>query len=355
MNMQEYLEPLINFYPVSSDQNRVKTLLDHAKAICEDAGLYTHLYQQEGIWNLFAAPTETKHVKVLLQSHVDVVPAEDQPFRVADDRYYGRGTFDMLFATASYLRFITENKDKLSSMDFAIFLSGDEELSGEHGVKYFLEQGYTADICILPDAGTHLGVMNIAAKGISVTSVKITGKAHHGSRPWEGDNTTSKLVHFLAEAEQLFDHSNHDNSTMTISVLKAGHADNQGPKEASATLDIRYKDRADLGRINKGLDALLQIYDGEVVDKLEGDDYQLDMTNSLVRSFITIYEKSMGKTIDTMTAPGSSDARFFSAHNIPVIMLRPQGHGAHGDDEWISITEIEQFHQLITDFIMETA
>lgn len=353
--MQDYLEPLVNFYPVSSDQSRVKALLEHAQILCHDAGLYTRLYEEEGIWNLFAAPEQSKHVKVLLQSHVDVVPAKDQPFKVDDKKFHGRGTFDMLFAAASYLRFITEHKDKLNDLDFGIFLSGDEELSGAHGVKHFLEQGYKADICILPDAGTHLGVMNIAAKGICVTRVRTNGTAHHGSRPWEGDNATSKLVHLLTEAEELFDHSDHDNSTMTISIINAGEADNQGPKTAEATLDIRYKDKTDLKRINDKLSKLLEKYDGEVVDKLEGDDYQLDMDNPLVKSFIDEYEAGIGKPIDTMKAPGSSDARFFSAHNIPVIMLRPKGHGAHGDNEWISIAETEQFHQILSSYILKEA
>ena len=56
-----------------------------------------------------------------------------------------------------------------------------------------------------------------------------------------------------------------------------------------------------------------------------------------------------------MKAPGSSDARFFSAHNIPVIMLRPTGHGAHGDNEWISIAETEQFYQILTSYILKEA
>lgn len=353
--MQQYLEPLINFYPVCSNQSNVKKLLEHAQKICKDAGLYTRLYEESGIFNLFAAPKETKHVKILLQSHVDVVPATNQPFRVTEDRYYGRGTFDMLFAAASYLRFITEHKNELSGLDFGIFLSGDEEISGTHGVNHFLEQGYTADICILPDAGTHLGVMNIAAKGISVTRIRTNGQAHHGSRPWEGDNATHKLIHLLAEAEELFDHSDHDNSTMTISIIKAGEADNQGPSIAEATLDIRYKDKIDLERINSGLHSLLQKYDGEIINRLQGDDYQLDMSDSLVRSFIMEYEASIGREVETMKAPGSSDARFLSTHNIPVIMLRPAGHGAHGDNEWISSSELEQFYQLLTTYIKKEA
>ncbi len=353
--MQEYIEQLVNFYPVSSNQSSVRELLEYNKSIFDEAGLYTHLYEEQGVYNLYAAPKETKHVRVLLQSHVDVVPAEDQPFKVTDGRYYGRGTFDMLFAAASYLKFVTDNKEKLQDLDFGIFLSGDEEVSGAHGVKHFLDEGYTAEICILPDAGTKLGVLNIAAKGIYNIRIRISGQSHHGSRPWEGDGAAGKLIQFLAEAQQLFDHSDQENTTMTISTLSAGHADNQGPKEAEATLDIRYKDKADLQSIKDSLSELLTTYNGEVVKELHGDDYQLDMSDPHVTSFIAMYEQQMGKSIETMKAPGSSDARFFSAKNIPVIMLRPEGHGAHGDNEWISINETEKFYQLLSEYILKAA
>lgn len=353
--MQEYIKKLVNFYPVSSSQSSVRELLEYAKSIFDEVGLYTHLYEEQGVYNLFAAPRETKHVKVLLQSHVDVVPADDQPFSVADGRYYGRGTFDMLFATASYLKFVVNNKDVLQNIDFGIFLSGDEEVSGAHGVKHFLDEGYTADICILPDAGTKLGVLNIAAKGIWNISVKISGQAHHGSRPWEGDGAAIKLAHFLVEAEELFDSSDRENTTMTVAMINGGKADNQGPKEVSATLDIRYKDKDDLTRVQNNIDELLRKYDGEIASVLQGDDYQLDMARPLVKSFVELYETHMNSEIKTMKAPGSSDARFFSAKSIPVIMLRPEGHGAHGDNEWVSIEETDRFYQLLSDYILREA
>jgi succinyl-diaminopimelate desuccinylase len=351
--MQKHLEKLVNFYPVSSNQESVKALLEYAENIFDKAGLYTNLFEDGGVYNLFAAPQETNHVKILLQSHVDVVPAEDQPFRVAENKYYGRGTFDMLFAAASYLKFVEDNQEEISNLDFGIFLSGDEEVSGAHGVKQFLDMGFTSDICILPDAGTKLGLLNVAAKGIYNISVKINGQSHHGSRPWEGDGAAGKLVSFLAAVQQLFDNTEKEDSTLTIAVLSAGHADNQGPKEASATLDIRYKDKNDLNRIKKAVDSLLDKYDGKIVKELSGDDYQLDMTKTLVKSFIDLYKDVLRRPIETMKAPGSSDARYFSAQKIPVIMFRPQGHGAHGDNEWVSIEETQIFYNILSQYILK--
>src|SRR5258708_18437553 len=174
----------------------------------------------------------------------------------------------------------------IGSMNIGIYLSGDEEIGGEDGVNAFLKAGYTADICMLPDAGDGYGALSVGAKGIHELKIRINGRAHHGSRPWEGDGAASKLVHFLAEAEGIFDPSSRDNSTMTIAVLAAGDVANRGPAYADASLDIRYKDKSDLARIQTELQKLLEKYNGEILGTLDGDDYQLDMSKPLVKEFI---------------------------------------------------------------------
>ena len=351
--MQDILKTLVNFYPVSTEQSSVKKLLQYAESVLIEAGLTCEWIEHNGIHSLYSYTNQPKHSKVLLQSHIDVVPATNQPFKVEHGRYYGRGTFDMLFAAASFLHFIKEHKTELKQLDLAILLSGDEELGGFNSVKPFLEDGYTASVCILPDAGTKFGFLSTSAKGMYNCTIKINGESHHGSRPWEGDGAGSKLVHFLTEAEKLFDTSSRDNTTMTIAKLRAGDADNQGPKEAEVILDIRYSNKTDLARIIVRLEELLQKYNGEIVLLVEGDDYQLDLTNPYVEAFIALYERHHKAPIEYMKAHGSSDARFFTAHNIPTIMLRPEGSGAHGDNEWVSVNETRQFYNLLCEYIIE--
>ena len=40
-------------------------------------------------------------------------------------------------------------------------LTGDEELGGFNGVGYLVEEGYLAEVCILPDAGEGFGDLSI--------------------------------------------------------------------------------------------------------------------------------------------------------------------------------------------------
>ncbi len=353
--MEEYLKQLVAFYPVSSSQESVLALLQFAKQHFEEHGLKTEILSYKGVHNLYATTSGKKHTRLLLQGHIDVVPANNQPFSVDDEKYYGRGVYDMLYATACYMQLVADLSDQIHNFDIGFMLSGDEETGGLDGVKAFLEDGYRTQVCILPDAGEGFGTLNIAAKGIYHCNVRIHGKAHHGSRPWEGDGAAAKLVHFLGEFESVFDTSSLDNTTLTIAKLNAGEADNQGPAYADVTLDIRYSDKTDLKRVKQALNELLERYNGEITEMLEGDDYQLDTSHPDVKEFLQRYEEHHGGAIELVKAHGSSDARFLAAKGIPVIMLRPDGGGAHGDAEWVSKNSTKKFYELLKDYVRTIA
>lgn len=361
MNTKEtikYLEKLVNFYPISSDQASVKRLLDYVAQELGKINVFKNikLHQVNGKFSLTASTTGRKWSKVLLQGHVDVVPRPDELiFKISGDKIYGRGVFDMLFATASYLSFIKFQGDKLSNLDIGLMLTGDEELGGFDGVKYLLDEGYGGDVCILPDAGSQFGELNTSAKGIYNFRLTTYGKSHHGSRPWEGDGAANKLVHALHELLGYFDDSDQNNSTMTVAMLSAGDADNQGPNQAWAHIDIRYKDKADYTRIKDLVHNICNQNNAKVSHLLDGIDYKLDTDNHLVKHFIDMYKWHYGQDVTFTKAHGSSDARFFSAKDIPVLMLRPQGFGAHADEEWTSASELAKFDVLLADYLLDIA
>lgn len=354
--MLDYLEKLISFYPVSDDTASVKDLLTYVQKHFESRGLICTLHCYKGMYSLYASPSGNKHARVLLQAHVDVVPGE-QKFTIKNDKCYGRGSYDMLFGTAAFMQLVDELAETISQYDIAVMLSGDEEKGGFNGVKALInEAGYSADVCILPDAGEGFGALNIAAKGVYQPTIMIHGRSHHGSRPWEGDGAASKIVFFLNELEKVFDKSDRSASTMTISRLQAGgNTLNQAPSKAETSLDIRYKDKQDLERIKIDINGLILKYDGEITSEATASDYQLDQSNHYVTKFIEMYEKHIGYAHRPTKAYGSSDARYFTEKGIPVIMLRPDGGGAHGDEEWISISSLDKFYSLLTEYVTVVA
>lgn len=353
--MLRELKKLLNFQPTTDNQAAVQQLLDYIEGRLIAKGLSVERLEHAGIHSLYASTTGQKHATVMLQGHVDVVPGGAR-FHREGDRIYGRGCYDMLFAAASFITLI-DDLDTPRTYDVSLFLTGDEEIGGGSGVGTLLDsEGYTCDVCILPDAGEEFGTMSVAAKGIYDTRIKISGRSHHGSRPWEGDGAANKLVKFLDELSISFDTSDHTNSTCTVSQLAAGtSALNQGPAEAYAGIDIRYRDENDLHRIRIAFGALLTKYDGEIVETLSGHGFRLDMSSPYVTQFMHLYEQTLGQPIKLITSHGSTDARFFDEKGIPVIMCRPNGGNAHGDGEWLSYSSWQKFHTLLERYVLETA
>lgn len=353
--MLRELQTLIDFRSTSSDQDSVGALLDYVEGKLAQKGLKVERLEHAGVHSLYASTHGQKHAKVMLQGHVDVV-AGGKEFKKVGDKIFGRGCYDMLFGPASFLALI-DDLDDIHQYDISILLTGDEEVLGLNGTKASLDTGkYMCDVCILPDAGEGLGTMSIGAKGLLNLRFRANGRSHHGSRPWEGDNAASKLVAFLNELAATFDATSQDNSTFIVSQLQAGNQSiNQGPSEAFAGVDIRYKDADDLRRIRKNIASLMKKYNVDIVHKEVGRHFALDITANPVQHFVSLYENHMGAPIEYIKSHGSSDARYFDDINIPVIMFRPDGGNAHGDDEWLSHTSWQKFHTILEQYVTQTA
>ncbi|MBI4101326.1 M20/M25/M40 family metallo-hydrolase [Candidatus Microgenomates bacterium] len=352
-----HLRRMVAYYPVSSDQLAVKKVLTYFKQQLPPQFRDTQIIRNESVYSLVSSTQSTIKPKVLLQAHVDVVPAPTRQRRMQQvgRRLYGRGVYDMLFAPAIYLQLVNELVDLLHQLDIGIMFSGDEELGGFASVPRLLKEGWKPDICILPDAGDSFGSLSASAKGFLTVRMQVKGKAHHGSRPWDGDGAADKLIRFLNELLNQFDRSSKLNSTACVTQLEAGQAINQAPAQAQAWVDIRYRDQADYKRIIRLLDRLCRRYQGRISAHKLGHDFKLDAKQPLVQSFLKMYREAAKNGVRLVHSHGSSDARFFAAKKIPVIMLRPAGGGTHADDEWVSVAEIEKVRRLLKQFLLTQA
>lgn len=162
------LERLMAFRPVTGETARIGSLLDYVEGSFKAAGLKIERGVNGGHPYLMAGTKSTKSSEVLLQAHVDVVPASDDFFKLTSDgrKLFGRGTYDMLFATATYLVLIRELSERgdLNKYDLGIILTSDEEIGGMYGVGS-LSRDYDCHVCVLPDAGT-LTEAGVASKGV---------------------------------------------------------------------------------------------------------------------------------------------------------------------------------------------
>jgi acetylornithine deacetylase/succinyl-diaminopimelate desuccinylase-like protein len=299
---------------------------------------------------------DTTEPKVMLQAHLDVVPAPEALFTLKEQggRLTGRGTYDMKFAGAIFLKIADTLKESISEYDFGIMFTMDEELGGQDGVKALLDQGYRAKVCILPDGGDDW-CMQTAHKGIWILRLTAKGKTAHGSRPWEGDNAIQQLIDALNDISDLFEKQNKDTDTLSINQISGGSAVNQVADHAEAILDIRFLSNEGYQEVEQKINNVVTKYGLESENIACVNICQTDPSHPMVASFLEIGKQVHGQPLGLTRSLGSSDAHFFADLGIPTILARPTGGGPHSNDEWIDKKGFEEYYELVKNYIQKEA
>lgn len=153
---------------------------------------------------------------LILLSHIDVVPARAEEWRVhpfsgavKDGFIYGRGALDMKSLGILELLALLEIKRQglVPCRDIVFLAVADEETGGSQGVQYLLDNypdEFQADLVIneggfgLTDilANRPLFMIASAEKGVCQVRLTRTGPPGHGSTP-HGDNALEKMVQAL--------------------------------------------------------------------------------------------------------------------------------------------------------------
>lgn len=364
--IQEKLKKLVEFKTLSLDQDENKRALNWIKKEISQLSLFIKEFEKNGFYSLVITTKETKHPKVLLAAHIDVVSGEDSLFnmKIRDEKIYGRGVFDMKYAIACYLELLEELSDNLNLLDFGIMITTDEEMGGFSGTNYLLNEiGYGADICILPDGGQNWQLIT-KAKGVIQLKIDSCGKSAHGSKPWLGISAINNLMEFLSQLseDEIFSEDRYDKgdlhyyNTMNIGKIDGGSAINKVAEKAMAILDIRFvPDESEEKIIERIKGRANNFSDIEIETVFTGSVLNVDSDNPFIRSFRDIASEVRGKDMKEALTHGSSDARFFSENNIPVIVIRPEGGGHHGDEEWISSKDLNDFYETLRMFVFKNA
>ena len=207
MNLEEELKRLIGFKPITSDTGACSELLKYTRKYYENKGLKTECGEiTKHPYLLATTGSELRKTDLLLQAHIDVVPASGAMLKVVKkgDKIFGRGTYDMLFAAACFNRLVSELSESgdLKSINLGIMLTSDEEIGGQNGVGALFEN-YDCNICVLPDAGTDKEIC-IEAKGVLQLRITIPGVAGHGARPWQTDSPILNCLKSSKESVEFF-------------------------------------------------------------------------------------------------------------------------------------------------------
>jgi len=351
----DILSDLISFQSVSGHSSEVDSCFDYIETFLLERHMQVTRLTSNGFPSIIATSRVTKTPQVLLQAHVDVVPAKDDFFKLSEKegKLYGRGVFDMKFAVACFLQVAHALKDRLDDYDFGIMFSSDEEIGGKNGVSYLLDKGYGADVCILPDGGNDWQI-EATCNGLWIVRILASGQSAHGSRPWEGRNAINNLIEGLSEIREFFGELKPLKNSITISNIQGGSAVNQVPDHAEAVLDMRFINAQECATHKQAIKKILARRGLEFATVGFVEARSVDITQPDVASFLAIAEDVTRQPITKTHSFGTTDACYFTEHDIPTIVLRPTGGGAHSDHEWIDKAGVVQFYEVIKQYVMQT-
>jgi succinyl-diaminopimelate desuccinylase len=302
--------------------------------------------------------TQSPSLKILLNAHLDVVPASPQMFslRQNGDTLIGRGVTDMKFGIVTFilaLQQIYAETGELPAVD--ILITSDEEIGGRDGVAHVvrtlpeIEQNYS--LVFIPDGGDDWHIIE-ETKGALQLRITATGAAAHGSRPWEGKSAIDALLHDMTALRSAFPESLKYTweTTLTLGQIHGGSQVNQVSEDASAELDFRFPASV------HGKDLLEQIKSlcthTTVHVLAEGAPLKISRDNPYLLQWQTLIRDKHQEEL-FVKETGATDGRYFAERGIPVLLSKPVGGALHTEEEWLSMNSFVEFTAIFKTFLLQ--
>jgi succinyl-diaminopimelate desuccinylase len=349
----ELLSNLVSFRTTKDNPNEILRCYDFVSKELAELPFAVKTYEKNGVVSmLWESPYENK---ILLNAHIDVVPASEDLFTLKHDgdRILGRGVSDMKFGVASFVTAIKDIYKKTGSIPpIDMLLTADEESGGSNGVGNFVnEHDLNYAVVIIPDGGDNWKIVE-EAKGVLHLQIATKGKSAHASRPWEGESASEIMIEDLPKLRASFPQIKADKweTTLNIGQIHVGKQTNQVPDEGIALVDIRYI--PDDKKIDIKNAVSFACSNSEVTPIVEADPFKIDKNNPYIQKWEKLISPySEGQVF--IKEPGASDGRYFTDKGIPVILSKPMGGLIHTEQEWLNLESFYQFTQLLTQYINE--
>lgn len=334
------------------------TALDYLEDYLSTRGMYCQRNRFNGHGTLLAStlPSSILTPIVLLTAHVDVVEGGEDSFalRRRADKLVGRGVYDMKFAIAGYLQLVDELRGRLSSYNFGILITTDEEI-GSQSTFSLVEAGLRPQVCIMPDSTAPGWNIETVAKGFWRFDLTARGRAAHGARPWEGDSASFKLIHALHDLKTHFEGHNENSDSINIGKINGGQGYNIVPSEMTAAVEIRYMNKQNLTAQQAMIKDLCQVYDLAFTQRVLCSSVLTDLNHPLVMKYLESVETVTGKRPKSFVSCAGSDAPPFYDAGVTCILSCCEGGGHHTENEWISLDSFLQFVPILHAFLEKTA
>jgi glutamate carboxypeptidase len=290
--------------------------------------------------------------KLMLMVHYDTVfgvgEAARRPFKLAGGKAYGPGVADAKAGALVILNAV-DLAHRRGWKDYAtltVFFNPDEEKSSLGSRAMIRSLAAEHDVVLSyepPDADRVI----VGTNGIAYVHLDVKGLASHaGSAPEKGRNAAMELAFQMLQLKDLGDPEK--GTTVNWTVVQAGEKVNVIPDKASAKADMRMSKTAELERVQRDADRIVQkklIPETEVTVRVE--DRRPPFTRNpasekLAAACDAIY-REIGKRIEPVVMRYGTDAGFaFAPDGQPAVLdgMGIIGDRLHSADEWADVESI---------------
>jgi glutamate carboxypeptidase len=349
----ERLRRLVELESPSADEAGLRAVAGDFAAELAATGAEVDTIDIEGlgehvIGRLSGDASESKPVLIL--GHLDTVHPVgtfDPPFRVADGRAYGPGTFDMKGGMACMLEALARLREAgiRPRRPVVVLATCDEETGSATSRTLIEELGRAAHAVLVPEPPLPGGLAKTRRKGVAGYRIDVRGRASHaGLAPDDGVNAIIELAHQVLAASDLADPG--AGTTVSVGIAGGGTATNVVPAEAWARVDVRFTAAAEADRVDAAIRALRPVSPGARL-AISGGVNRPPMERT--EGIAALYDHARalaaedGWELGEGLSGGASDGSFTAGLGIPTLDgIGPDGAGAHAADEHVRIDDLHR-------------
>lgn len=253
------------------------------------------------------------------------------------DMLSGPGIFDMKTGLVQGIWAVKLLREAGLPCPTVTFLfNGDEEIGSVFSRSLIEEAALESDAVLVLEA-TSDGAVKTGRKGVGIFTVRATGiEAHAGLDPTAGASAIHALAEYVVQAVKVADLDR--GTSLNVGLINGGSGSNVAAGAASAVMDIRVTDTAEMARVDRELEAVT-VSDPRV---------RIDVEHLWNRPPMTAPDRNplldaardaaagVGLALQDVSVGGASDANFVAALGVPVLCgLGAVGGGAHARGEYI--------------------
>jgi succinyl-diaminopimelate desuccinylase len=352
-NIIDLAKALIIIPSVSGDKSTSREIMEYVKLQLPDMS-YT-AFAHDGVPSLlYSNKKHEKHFRIILNVHLDVVPAGRRQFVPVEKngKLYGRGAYDMKTAAAANILLFKELAPQVP-YSLGLQMTTDEETGGLHGTAYQLKLGITSEFMLTAECGSNFDII-YEAKGMLQVRLTAKGKTSHSAYPWLGDNAILKLYEAIQaiQTEYPSKESEAYNTTVNVTHINTKNSSKHTvtPDHCEALLDVRYISDEKENIVDKLRALLPEQVNLEVIFHTPPHETKRD--NKYIQKLQKIGVEVLGKELTLKKQHATSDARYYSVNNCDAVEFGPMGSGQHTADEYVDIKSVEQYYAILKSFLL---